>query len=150
MSAGEFRCVYGQLMIRMLISFGISLLANAVGLLVAAWVLDDMSVSGTAFVIAVLIFTVVTVILQPLITKIAMQNAKALLGATALVTTLLGLIITSLISDGLEISGFTTWVLAMLIVWLAAMLAGLLLPVLLVKKAVEGNANNAAGKTYGR
>ena len=92
-------------MIRALISFGIRLLANAVGLIVAAWILDDMSLNGVAFVIAVLIFTLAQLILQPLIVKIAMTNAQALLGATALVTTLVGLIITDLVSDGLSITG---------------------------------------------
>jgi uncharacterized membrane protein YvlD (DUF360 family) len=126
-------------MIRMLISAGIHLLANALGLLVAAAVLDDMSVSGTAFIIAVLIFTAVEVLVQPLLTKMAMKNMPALMGGTALLATLIGLIITSLISDGLDISGVTTWVLATLIVWLAALLAGLVLPLILVKNAVDDN-----------
>jgi len=126
-------------MIRMLISAGIHLLANALGLLVAAAVLDDMSVSGTAFIIAVLIFTAVEVLVQPLLTKLAMKNMPALMGGTALLATLIGLIITSLISDGLDISGVTTWVLATLIVWLAALLAGLVLPLILVKNAVDDN-----------
>ena len=43
-------------MIRMLIRIGIALLGNALGLWVASLVLDDMSVSGTAFLIAVAIF----------------------------------------------------------------------------------------------
>ena len=47
-------------MIRLLIRIGLSLLGNALGLWVASLVLDDMSVSGTAFVVAVLIFTVLT------------------------------------------------------------------------------------------
>ena len=46
-------------MIRLLIATAIRLLANAVGLMVAAYILDDMTVSGAAFITAVLIFTVV-------------------------------------------------------------------------------------------
>ena len=128
-------------MVRALISFGIHLLANALGLLVAAWVLTDMTIDSVAFVIAVLIFTVVEVILDPLFTKMAMKNVPALRGGTALVTTLVGLIITVLLSDGLSITGLDTWIFATLIVWLAALLAGLILPVILVKKKV----NNSAG-----
>jgi len=56
-----------------------------------------------------------------------------------LATTLVGLIITAWISDGLSISGLDTWLLATLIVWLAALLAGVILPMLLVKKAVDNN-----------
>ena len=76
-------------------------------------------------------------IIQPLIQKMALKSAPALMGGTALIATLIGLIVTSWISDGLQISGFTTWLLATLIVWLAALLAGFLLPVILVKLGVE-------------
>lgn len=134
-------------MVRLLIRIGISCLASAVGLIVAAAVLDDMTLNGTAFVIAVVIFTISTAVLQPLMTQIAFKYAEALRGGTALVTTLLGLIITSLLSDGLSIVGATTWVLAMLIVWLATLLAGVLLPALLLKNAVENKKNNT--RTFG-
>ena len=128
---------YASLVIRLLISAGIRLIANAVGLIVAALVLDDVSISGTAFVIAVVIFTVIEVVADPLFTKIAIQHTPALRGGTALLTTFVGLVITAAVSDGLHITGATTWVLATLIVWLAALLAGLLLPVLLVRRAVD-------------
>ena len=135
-------------MIRMLIRFGVSCLASAVGLLIAASVLDNMDVSGTAFVIAVLIFTVTTFILQPLFTKMAMRNAPALMGGTALITTLAGLILTSIISDGLSIRGWDTWIYAMVIVWLATMLANWILPMFLIKEAVNRkNGNNVT--TFG-
>jgi uncharacterized membrane protein YvlD (DUF360 family) len=124
-------------MIRMLVSLAIHLVANAIGLLVAAAILDDMTIDGSAFLIAIVIFTAVEVIVQPLIQKMALTSAPALMGGTALVATLIGLIVTSWISDGLSITGFTTWVLATLIVWLAALLAGFLLPVILVKLGVE-------------
>jgi putative membrane protein len=135
-------------MIRMLISVGLKLLANAVGLLVAAWVLEDMTLNGAAFVIALAIFTLALVILQ-LIVKIAMKHSQALMGGTALVSTLVGLILTTLISDGLSISGLTTWVLATLIVWLAAMLAGIILPALLLKKAIDNKGASPATRTFG-
>ena len=128
-------------MVRMLVSAAIHLLANAVGLLVADVLLDDMSISGVQpFVIAVLIFTVVEVLVQPLLSKMAMKNVPALMGGTALFATLIGLIVTSLVAGSdFEIVGATTWVLATLIVWLAAVLAALILPLILVKKAVDNN-----------
>jgi len=67
--------------------------------------------------------------------KLALGHAEFLLGGTALISTVVALAVTSWISDSLQISGATTWVLATLIVWLAAMLAGLLLPALFLKKA---------------
>ena len=136
-------------MIRLLISFGIRLLANAVGIIVANLVLDDMTLDASGFIIAVLIFTVAQVILQPLIVKIAMTNAQALMGGTALVTTLIGLIIANLISDGMSITGFVTWLLATVIVWAAALIANFLLPLILVKKAVNNNNTNSNTTTFG-
>ena len=92
-------------MVRTLISAALHLGANAIGLLVAALVLDDMSIDASAFVFAVVIFTVVEVIAQPLIQKIAIKNVHALVGSVALITTFVGLVVTDLISDGLSITG---------------------------------------------
>jgi low temperature requirement protein LtrA len=124
-------------MIRMLIRVGIHLLANAIGLIVATAVLGGMAITSASFVIAVLIFTVVEVIADPLVTKIAITSVPALRGGVALVTTFLGLLVTTWLSSGLRIEGATTWVMATLIVWLAALLADVILPVFLVKKAVN-------------
>jgi putative membrane protein len=124
-------------MIRFLVSIVIRVAANAVGLLVAAALLEGMSVSGSAFVIAVAIFTVVQAVVGPMIRQAAVKNAQVLLGGTALVVTFLGLLLTSLISDGLRIEGASTWVLATVIVWVASLLATLALPLLFAKRAVE-------------
>jgi putative membrane protein len=132
-------------MIRLLLSTLIHLAANAVGLLVAAVLLDGMTVSGGAFVIAVVIFTVVEVVLGPMIRQLAVTKANALLGGTALVVTLLGLLVTNVISDGLRIEGLSTWGLATVIVWLASLLATILIPLVLVKKKVEERRTATAG-----
>jgi putative membrane protein len=132
-------------MIRLLLSTLIHLAANAVGLLFAAVLLEGMTISGSAFVLAVVIFTVVEVVLGPLIRQMAVTKANALLGSTALVVTLLGLLVTSVISDGLRIEGFSTWALATVIVWLASLLATILLPVVLVKRKVEERRATTAG-----
>ena len=59
-------------MIRLLIRTGIALLGAAIGLIVAAVVLgDDMTLDGPAFVLALVIFVVLTAVLEPLIEKIA-------------------------------------------------------------------------------
>ena len=124
-------------MARLLISFVIQLAANALGLLVADQVLEDVNVSGAAFLVAVVIFTVVYAIAQPFLTQLALSKATALRGATALVATLIGLIITSLVSDGLSISGALTWIEATVIVWIVSLLGVLILPMIFVKKKVE-------------
>lgn len=124
-------------MIRFLLSIVVHFVANAVGLLVAAALLEDMSVSGTAFVIAIAIFTLVEAVVGPMIRQAAVKNAQALLGGTAFIVTFVGLLVTSLISDGLRIEGMSTWLLATVIVWVAALLATLVLPLIFVKRAVE-------------
>jgi uncharacterized membrane protein YvlD (DUF360 family) len=121
----------------LIVSFAIHLAANAVGLLVANLVLDDLTISAGPFLWAVLIFTVVETFAGPLIMKIALQNAKGLMGGIALVVTFVGLLVTEIIADGFDINGVSTWIAATVIVWLAAMLAGLIIPVILVKRGVE-------------
>jgi len=54
-------------MIRFLIRVGVALLGAAIGLIVAAAVLEDMTLDGAAFVIAIVIFAVLTAVLEPLI-----------------------------------------------------------------------------------
>ena len=128
-------------MVRLFLTALVYLVTNAIGLLVAATVLDDMSLDAASFVTAVVIFTVVEVVIQPLITQIAVKKANALIGSSALVATLVGLVITAWRSDGLTIDGWLTWVLATVIVWAAALVATLVLPVLVLKRFVgEGTA----------
>jgi len=123
--------------IRLLISAGIRLLANTIGLLVATAVLDGMTIDAASFVMAVLIFTVVEVVFEPMLRQMAMKSAQALMGSVSLIITFVGLLVTALVSDGLQITGLSTWVLATIIVWLAALIAGLILPLILVKRAVS-------------
>jgi hypothetical protein len=115
----------------------ISVLGNAVGLIVAAIVLDKMTISGAAFIVAVLIFTAVTAIATPFLASVARKSAAPLLGAVALLSTLVGLIITHLVSKGLSISGLSTWIAGSVIVWLVSLVAVILLPLILVKMGLE-------------
>jgi putative membrane protein len=124
-------------MLRLMASAILHLLANTVGLLLASLLLDGFSINATAFIGAVLIFTVVEVVAGPLLAKIALTNVPSLIGGIALVTTFAGLLVTNLVSDGLSISGISTWVLSTLIVWLCALIAGLILPLLLFKKVLD-------------
>lgn len=125
-------------MVRLLLGLLTQLLANALGLLVANWILDDVDVSGTAFVIAVVIFTVVHAIAQPFLLQMAASKAPALRGGVALIATLVGLIVTAVVSDGLSISGGAlVWIEATVIVWIVSLVGVLVLPLVLVKKKAE-------------
>lgn len=124
-------------MIRILARLILNLLANAVGLAAAALLLDNFSISASAFIMAVLIFSITTTVLGPLIIKIALTNASYLMGGIALITSFVGLVVTNLISDGVSISGLSSWIIAPLIIWVFALIANLVLPLLLFKKALQ-------------
>jgi putative membrane protein len=124
-------------MIRMVIRIALQLVGNALGLLIAAALLDDMDMSASGFVLAVVIFTVVAIVAQPLIMKVALKNAEALQGSTALLATFVALLLTVLITDGLDIDGVSTWLLATVIVWIVTLIAGVILPMIFLKKAID-------------
>lgn len=124
-------------MIRFLVRAGIFLGSAAVGLLVASLLVDQMYISATSFLIVVVIFAALQSVLAPFLAKTTARNAPALLGAAGLLSTFLALLITTVVSDGLSISGASSWLVASLIVWLVTMLATLLLPWLLVKAGVQ-------------
>ncbi len=123
----------------MLIGLVIQLLANALGIIVAAAVLDKMEVSVQGVVVATAIFTVVYALAQPFLTQMAINKASALRGATALVATLIALIVTNWLtsSDSLSISGTATWIEAAVIIWIVSLLGVFLLPFIFVKNRVQ-------------
>ena len=124
-------------MIRLLVRTVVALAANAIGLLVAAALLDGMHLNATGFVVAVVIFTIVFALMQPFLAVQFRANAPAMLGGVALVATLVALIVTDLVSDGFSIDGVGTWFLATVIVWAASILAAFILPFLGLKKFLE-------------
>jgi putative membrane protein len=114
----------------------LALIGNAIGLIVAAAILDDMTLNGAAFLLDVVVFTLAFVIVQPLAVKTALRHSSTLAGGSALLATLIALIVSDVLSDGLSISGVTTWLLATLIIWIVSVLAGVLLPAVMFKKAL--------------
>ncbi len=132
-------------MLRFIAQTTLAVLANAIGLIIASVLIDGFSIDSVAFVIAVLIFTGTSTLLGPFIALQAKRNAPYLLGGIALVTTLVSLIITNLVSEGISISGLSSWVAATFVVWLFGVLASVILPLFLFKKTLEGvkEKNNA-------
>lgn len=121
-------------MVRLIFRTIIALAANAVGLIVAAAVLDDMRLDAVGFVVAVVIFTVVFALLQPFLLVQLRRSAPAAIGGIGLIATLVSLIITDLLSDGFSIDGAVTWLLAAVIVWASSVLATFILPFLGLKR----------------
>ena len=120
-------------MIRFALTAIAQLIANAVALLVADLILDDMELGVSGFVTAVVIFTVAEVLLLPFFRQMSIQRASALAGSTALVASLGALIVTTVLSDSLQIDGLSTWVVATILVWGASLVTTLLLPVFVFK-----------------
>jgi uncharacterized membrane protein YvlD (DUF360 family) len=123
--------------IRLIVRTLVAVAANAIGLLVAAAVLDGFHLNASGFVLAVIIFTVVFALMQPFLISQMRGRAGRALGGVALIATFLALLITDLLSDGLNIEGVGTWIAATVIVWLAAVLAAFILPFLGLKKFLE-------------
>jgi putative membrane protein len=123
--------------IRLLVRTVIALASNAVGLIVAAAVLDEVSLDVTGFLVAVVVFTVVFALLQPFLLVQLRGSGAAILGGVALIATLISLIVTVLVTDGLSIDGLSGWILGTLVVWLASVLAAFILPLLGLKKYLD-------------
>ncbi|PEG60233.1 hypothetical protein CQY21_13160 [Mycolicibacterium boenickei] len=110
--------------------------SSALGLLVAAWLIPGVSVSAWGFITAVVIFSVAQAILSPFFLKMASRYASAFLGGIGLISTLVALILASVLTRGLSISGIGSWIAATVVVWLVTAVATVVLPALFLKKKV--------------
>ena len=129
-------------MLRLIAQTVVEIAANAVGLLVAKWLLPGFAIDLRSFVIVVALFTAVRFILAPLIFKLSLKYVRAITGGIALVTTFVGLLVTTWLTDGLQITGFSTWVIATLVVWLFGVIAMLLLPLVIFKKTLAARSGS--------
>jgi putative membrane protein len=111
--------------IRFLVRTFILLVANAVGLIVAAVVLDDMTMDVQGFLIDLVIFTIVLALMTPFLESSFRRGraGSSALGGVALIATLIALV--------------TTDVLAAVIVWVAALIAAFILPFLGLRRFME-------------
>ena len=121
-------------MARFLARTVVELVASAIGLIVAAWLLQGVTLNASGFLIAVAVFTVAKIILGPLVFKLSFKYARALTGGIALVTTFVGLLVTTWLTSGLTIVGAGSWVMATIVVWLFTVIAILVLPLVIFKK----------------
>ena len=124
-------------MIRLIVRTAIALAGSAVGLLVAGALLDDFHINAGGFLLAVVIFTITVALLQPFLAVQLRRMGPRALGGVALIATLVGLIVTDLLSDGFSIDGVATWIAATVIVWLASLIAVFIPPFLGLKKYLE-------------
>jgi len=125
------------MMVRLALRAATYLIANAVGLLLSVLILDGFTISLMAFLVAVLIFSVVQGISGPMIAKISLKSIPQLMGGISLVTIFFGLWITTLLVSGMEIGGIANWLAATLLVWLGSLVAEMLLPIFVFKQLRE-------------
>ena len=120
------------------IKSALALLAgNAIGLLLASLLLTGFSIKTVSFIVVVIVFTLVQVVAEPLILKIGEKNVPALKGGIALVVTFVGLLVTDLVTAGLTVGGISNLLAATLLVWLGALIAGIVLPIYVFKELRE-------------
>lgn len=106
---------------RLAVRIVLAVVANAIALLIAAAVLDGVRIDATGFTFAVIVFSIGSLILRPLVAWIVLRRMRALLGIIAFVTTFVLLLVTDLLSDGFQVEGALDWVLATVIVTLATL-----------------------------
>lgn len=108
--------------VRWILRILLALAANAIALLLASFLLDGVVIDTAGFVFAVIIFSVLSLILRPILVWFVAKYARPVLGVVALIATFVILLLTDVLSDGIEIEGVGTWILATLIVWFATLI----------------------------
>ena len=115
----------------------VALLANAIALIVVAWLLDGMTLAGRGLLIEVAIFTGVMVLVEALVHRLTPTQGRVFLGGSALVATVVALVVTTLVTDGLQLSGASTWFLAIVLMWGFPVIVRLLLPYVIFKETLR-------------
>ena len=123
-------------MLRFLATTIFTLIGNALGLLIASWLIDGFHVTAVGFIWSVVFFTIAQLLLTPFVLSMTIRYLPALRGGIALVTTFIILILTTTFTGGVTIDSVTAWILAPLVIWLVSVLAGVVLPLFLFKKAL--------------
>jgi len=126
-----------QIMVRLIVNAAIYLGSAALGLLVAAAVVDSFAVTLQGLIVSAVFFAVIQSLLGPFIFKMTRKYANALTGGVGLVSTWVALLLTTALTSGLTISGVTAWIAGVVVVWLLTALATWLLLLFLLKEAVD-------------
>lgn len=129
-------------MIRFLLSTAATLIANAVGLLLAKALLPGFGIDAASFIVVLLVFTGVMILTGPLVFKVALTSLPQIRGSISLVSVFLGLKVTEWLMPGFDMGGLANWLAATLLVWLGSLVAEILIPILIFKRLrQEGGPN---------
>ncbi|TCK99956.1 superfamily IV 4 TMS phage holin [Shimia isoporae] len=117
---------------KFVLSAAAHLIANAVGLMLANILLSGFSISVLGIVIVTVVFTVVSMVLLPILRKVSEKKAPQLLGGLSLIVIFFGLWITELLVSSFTMGGFVNHIAATIIVWIGALIAAVLVPKYLI------------------
>lgn len=107
---------------RFLLGWILGLGGNAIGLLVS-WALlgDSFRINGiVGFVVSLIVFAILSGLFTLVVFKSLRSKANSMLPLTGLIATFLALLITTLLTNGLSISGWG-WIWGTVIVWILGM-----------------------------
>ena len=90
-------------------------------LILAALIFPGFTLSLDGFIIALIVFALLSALLPWLVLKFLARHAGSLIALSGLVGTFIALLVTSTISSGLDIDGVWTWVGATLLIWIISM-----------------------------
>jgi hypothetical protein len=107
-------------------SIAISAAANTVSLAFAAWIFDHFNIRFGWFVVAVVLFTVLTVALRSIVLNTVDRFVRGYTILGGLLLTFLGLLLTdaAVPASGFSIEGAWAWTWVTLIVWAAGVAYG--------------------------
>jgi hypothetical protein len=129
-------------MIRLALSVLATIIANAVGLLLATVLLTGFTIDAVSFAVVLLVFTGVMILTGPLVTKIAVTSIPQIRGSISLVSVFFGLKVTEWLMPGFDMGGLSNWLAATLLVWLGSLIAEILLPIYVFKQLRNNGGNN--------
>lgn len=107
-------------------NFLIRLIVNALALSAAAWLIDDISLSGGFFdvLLVALVFGLLNALLKPILLFFSLPFLIVTLGLFAFVVNAVVLLVTARLTDALAVSGFGTALLGSLVVSIVTLLLG--------------------------
>lgn len=113
-------------MTALLKSGAIAAVANAASLALAAWVFDRFTIRFGWFLVAVLLFTMLSVALREVVTSTVNRFVRGYTIVGGLALTWLALVLTDVVvpATGFSIEGWGTWLGVTLIVWAAGIAYG--------------------------
>ena len=112
---------YRQAMPKFFLGWLLSLAAAAIGLIICAILLPGFELHPAGFVVSLLLFAIFSGFFTWALFEFLTKKAANLVPLTGLVATYLALLLCDVLTRGLSIDGFWTWVWATVIIWIISM-----------------------------